>query len=238
MDAKKVDPASIVSYATFPDAQEAFHLLIEVCGTNAPLTACMLCLHFVTLEAYQSHNARAVGMVYAPYTDAEMLNWSTKGHEDAIPDLVDRLTDLKTMLIQLCERLTVSSVGDDEVYENTKKSMIEAAHASLVNALITVTAGQEGFKNMANLPAYKAHKRAWNVIPTANTIEYFKHPFQTMLVAFADMFARKMTSSTVKHTSLNTPPDVEKESIDDFAKIMDDASETILKKQLPITKIP
>jgi hypothetical protein len=69
MDAKKVDPASIVSYATFPDAQEAFHLLIEVCGTNAPLTACMLCLHFVTLEAYQSHNARAVGMVYAPYVE-------------------------------------------------------------------------------------------------------------------------------------------------------------------------
>jgi hypothetical protein len=40
-------------------------------------------------------------MVYAPYTDAEMWNWSTKGHADAIPDLVDRLTDLKTMLIQL-----------------------------------------------------------------------------------------------------------------------------------------
>jgi hypothetical protein len=51
------------------------------------------------------------------------------------------------------------------------------------------------------------------------------------------MFARKMTSSTVKHTSLNTPPDVEKESIDDFAKMMDDTSETILKKQLPTTAV-
>ncbi len=59
-----------------------------------------------------------------------------------------------------------------------------------------------------------------------------------MLVTFADMFARKMTSSTVKHTSLvDTPPHVEKESIDDFAKIMDDASETILKKQLPTTAV-
>ncbi len=115
--------------------------------------------------------------------------------------------------------------------------MIEAAHASLVNELISVTAGQEGFKNMANLPAYKAHKRVWNVIPTSNTIEYFEHPVQTMLVAFADMFARKMTSSTVKHKSLNTPPDVAKESIDDFAKIMDDASETILKKHLPTTAV-
>ncbi len=38
-------------------------------------------------------------------------------------------------------------------------------------------------------------------------------------------------------TSLNTPSDVEKESIDDFAKIMDDASETILKKQLPTTTV-
>jgi hypothetical protein len=72
--------------------------------------------------------------------------------------------------------------------------MIETAHASLVNALISVTAGQEGFKNMANLPAYKTHKRDWNIIPTANIIEYFKHPFQTMLVTFADMFSRKMPS--------------------------------------------
>jgi hypothetical protein len=66
MAAKKVDPASIVSCATFPDAQEAFNLLIEGSGTDAPLTACMLRLHFVTLEAYQAHNAKAVGMVYAP----------------------------------------------------------------------------------------------------------------------------------------------------------------------------
>ena len=83
MAVKKVDPASIVSCATFPDAQEAFHLLIEGSGTDAPLTACMLRLHFVTLEAYQAHNARAVGMVYAPYTNAEMWNWNTKGHADA-----------------------------------------------------------------------------------------------------------------------------------------------------------
>jgi hypothetical protein len=233
MAAKKVDPASIVSRATFPDAQEAFHLLIEGSGADAALAACMLRLHFVTLEAYKTHNAQAVGSVYVPYTDDQMLNWSTKGHVDAIPELVSHLTDLKTMLIQLRARLPKSSAADAEVYENTKKVLIEAAHATLVNVLINVTAGQEGFKNMANLPAYKAHKRAWNSIPEANTIEYFKHPFQTMLVAFADMFARKMTSSTVKHTSLNTPPDVQKESIDDFAKMMDDASETILKTKLP-----
>jgi hypothetical protein len=99
MTAKKVDPTSIVSCTTFPDAQEAFHLLIEGSGTDTPLTMCMLRLHFVTLKSHQTHNAKAVVMVYAPYTDAEMLNWSTKGHADAIPDLVDRLTDLKSMLI-------------------------------------------------------------------------------------------------------------------------------------------
>ena len=153
----------------------------------------------------------------------------TKGHADAIPDLVDRLTDLKTMLIQLRSRMPGA-----EVYENTKGLLIEAAYATLVNTLVAVTAGQEGFKNMENHPAHKAHKRASNIM---NIIEYFKHSFQTMLVAFADMFARKMNSSTVKHTSLNTPPDVAKETIDDFAKIMDDAAETILKKQLPSTNV-
>ncbi len=233
MAAKKVDPASIVSCDTFPDAQEAFHLLIEGSGADAALAACMLSLHFVTFESYQTHNAQVIGLAYIPYTDDQMLNWSTKGHADAIPELVSRLTDLKTMLIQLRARLPKTSAADQEVYENTKKLLIEAAHATLVNALINVTAGQEGFKNMANLPAYKAHKRVWNSIPEANTIEYFKHPFQAMLVSFADMFARKMTSSTVKHTSLNTSPDVEKDSIDEFTKVMDDASETSIKKQCP-----
>jgi hypothetical protein len=89
MAVKKEDPASIVSCTTFPDAQKAFHLLIEGSGTDSPWTVCMLRLHFVTLEAYQAHNARAVVMVYAPFTDAEMLNWITKGHADVIPDLVD-----------------------------------------------------------------------------------------------------------------------------------------------------
>jgi hypothetical protein len=233
MTAKKVDPASIVSCATFPDTQEAFHLLIEGSGTETPLAACMLGMHFVTYEDYKTHNAKSVGSVYVPYTDDQMLNWSTKGHIEAIPELVSRLTDLKTILIQLRARLPKTSASDQEVYENTKKLLIEAAHDTLVNALINVTAGQEGFKTMANLPAYKAHKRVWNSIPEAITIEYFKHPFQVMLVAFAEMFARKMTSSTVKHTSLNTLPDVEKESLDDYAKLMDDVCETILNKQMP-----
>ena len=236
-DTKKALPGSIVSCATFPDAQQAFHLLGEGSGTDAPLNACMLRMHFAVYEAYRAHNAKGIGVAFAPYTDLEMTNWSTKGHGDAIPELVDRLADLKSMLIQLRSRMPKSTAADQEVYENTKKQYIEAAHGYLVNTLISITAGQEGFKNMENHTSYKAHKGAYNLIPSAQIVEYFKHPFQNMFVTFADMFARKMTSSTVKHTSLYTPPDVEKETIDDFAKIMDNAADTILKKQLPNTTV-
>jgi hypothetical protein len=41
-------------------------LIIMAAKKVDPATACMLRLHFVTLEAYQAHNAKAVGMVYAP----------------------------------------------------------------------------------------------------------------------------------------------------------------------------
>jgi hypothetical protein len=40
--AKKVVPVSIVTCATFPDAQETFHLLIEGSGTDSPLVSCIL----------------------------------------------------------------------------------------------------------------------------------------------------------------------------------------------------
>jgi hypothetical protein len=46
------------------------------------------------------------------------------------------------------------------------------------------------------------------------------------------MFARKMTSSSVKHNSLNKPPDIERETIDDYHKIMMDTAETLIKKRL------
>jgi len=130
-----------------------------------------------------------------------------------------------------------TSPADQEVYENTKKQYIEEAHGYLVNTLISITSGQEGFKNMENHTTHKAHKAAYNLIPSVHIVEYFKYPFQHMFVTFAEMFARKMTSSTVKHTSLYTSPDVEKETIDDFAKIMDNAADTMLKKQLPTTSV-
>jgi hypothetical protein len=193
----------------------------------------MFRLQFAVFAAYQAHNAKGMGAVFAPYTDLEMQNWSTKGHPDAIPELVDRIEDLNSILIQLRSRMPKTSQAEKDVYENTKKQYIESAHGYLVNTLIAITTGQEGFKNMESHKSYKAHKAAYNLIPSAQIEEYFKQPFQHMFVTFAEMFARRMTCSTVKHTSLYTQPDVEKETLDDFTKIMDNAADTLLKNQLP-----
>ncbi len=78
-------------------------------GADAPLLACILRLHFVTLESYKTHNSQVVGSVYVPYTDDQVLNWTTKGHVDTIPELVSRLTDLKTILIHLRTHLPKTS---------------------------------------------------------------------------------------------------------------------------------
>ena len=48
-------------------------------------------------------------------------------------------------------------------------------------------------------------KMPFDMIPKAQILEFYKHSFQFLLRAFAEMFARRMTSSGVKHTSLNTP---------------------------------
>jgi len=53
------------------------------------------------------------------------------------------------------------------------------------------------------------------------------------------MFACRLTSSVVTHTSLNTQSDVEVQTIDDFYKIIKDTGEVVLKKkfQTPETLI-
>jgi hypothetical protein len=50
------------------------------------------------------------------------------------------------------------------------------------------------------------------------------------------MFARRLTSSAVTHTSLNTPPDVEVQTLDDYYKIITDAGEALLKKKIQTTE--
>jgi hypothetical protein len=45
--------------------------------------------------------------------------------------------------------------------------MIQDANATLVHALIKLTRGQEGFKNLENHAAYTAHQDAFDVILNA-----------------------------------------------------------------------
>ena len=52
-------------------------------------------------------------------------------------------------------------------------------------------------------------------------LEFYKHMFQSLLIVFAEMFEMfqdRMTSSTGTHTSLNTPSDVELQTLDDYSK--------------------
>ncbi len=57
-----------------------------------------------------------------------------------------------------------NSAADKLIYENTKKNMIQTANATLVNALINLTRGQEGFKIFENHATYTAHQDAFDVI--------------------------------------------------------------------------
>jgi hypothetical protein len=70
------------------------------------------------------------------------------------------------------------------------------------------------------------------VIPKTHTLQYYKHSCQVLFSASADMFARKMTGSSVKHISINTPPEVEKETIDEFKKTMKDSTDILINKKL------
>ncbi len=50
------------------------------------------------------------------------------------------------------------------------------------------------------------------------------------------MFTHRLTSSVVTHTSLNTPSDVEVQTLDDYYKIITDTGEDLLKKKLQTTE--
>ena len=110
--------------------------------------------------------------------------------------------------------------------------MIQTANATLNNALITAIRDQEGFKNLENPADHKANLDAFDVIPKAQILEFCKHTFQSFLIRFAEMFARRMTLLAVTHTSLNTLPDIESLTLDDYSKIIKDAGDVLLKKEL------
>ena len=88
-----------MSSATFPDVQEGLHFLFEGSGQENTLAAGMLRVQFAVFDAVKVFHTKAVGgAVYDPYTDLDMRNWCAQGHAEAIPALIERLSDIDTML--------------------------------------------------------------------------------------------------------------------------------------------
>ncbi len=121
-------------------------------ATGDALTAPLLRLHYTFFVAITTHNAAGVGLgaAFVPFTDADVVSWSTAGNAAAIPELIERIEDVNTTIVQMRLRMPNSTAADKLIYENTKKNMIRGANATLVNALIKLTRGQEGFKNLEN----------------------------------------------------------------------------------------
>ena len=235
--AKKVDP--ILSAPTIGDFKKRFYNLVvkeghAAAATGDALLPPLLRLHYTIFVAVTTHNAAGVGMgaAFVPYTDADVVNWSTAGNIASNPELIERIEDVNTTLVQMRLRMPNTTAADKLIYENTKKNMIQDANATLVHALIKLTRGQEGYKNLENHSAYTAHQDAYDVISKAQMLQFYKHSFQSLFIVFAEMFARRLTSSAVTHTSLNTPPNVEVQTLDDYYKIIRDAGEAVLKKKI------
>ena len=85
-----------MSAPTFGDCKKSFYTLVVKEG-HAPAapgdasTTPLLCLHYATFDAITIHNAKGIGLgtAFVPYTDADVLNWSTNGHESVIPELIE-----------------------------------------------------------------------------------------------------------------------------------------------------
>jgi len=202
-------------------------------GPGMELTAVILRLHFVIFTAIEAFNAKGVGAgMHVPYTDTDVANWYSPAHADANTDLIERLEDVNALLAHARARMPSSTIKDKETLDHNKKMTIQTANATLVNNIITASIGQEGCKTLENIPTFQAHQEVYDVMTKAHTNLYHKHSFQAIFSVFADMFARKLTGSTAKHTSLNTPPQVEKETIDEFKKTIKDAADILINKKL------
>jgi hypothetical protein len=174
MASKKVDP--ILSAPTMGDFKKRFYNLVVKEGhspaaTTDALTPPMLRLYYTIFVAITSHNVAGVGLgaVFVSFTDADVVNWSTDGNPSSNPELIERIEDVNTTLVQMRLRMPNSTAVDKLIYENTKKNMIKTANATLVNALIKLTRGQEGFKNLENHESYTAHQDAFDVIQCLRT---------------------------------------------------------------------
>jgi hypothetical protein len=141
MATKKVDP--ILSAPTIGDFKKRFYNLVVKEGHGAAATGDallppLLRLHYTIFVAVTTHNAVGVGIgvAFVPYTDADVVNWSTAGNITSNPELIERIEDVNTTLVQMRLRMPNSTAADKLIYENTKKNMIQDANATLVHALI------------------------------------------------------------------------------------------------------
>ena len=84
----QVDP--ILSAPTFGDFKKRFYNLVVKEGqAPAPgdaLTAPLLRLHYTIFDAITIHNTAGVSLdaAFVPFTDADVIAWSTAGHASAI----------------------------------------------------------------------------------------------------------------------------------------------------------
>jgi hypothetical protein len=60
--------------------------------------------------------------------------------------------------------------ADVPIYENTKKCLIQSAHCLSVNALVAACAEQEGFKNLEKNSVYIRHKDDYIFISKAQLV--------------------------------------------------------------------
>ena len=126
MATKKVDP--ILSAPTMGDFKKRFYNLVVKEGhtpaaTTDALTPPLLCLHYTIFVAITAHNAAGVGLgtVFVPFTDADVVKWSTAGNADSNPELIERIEDVSTTLVQMLLRMPNSTAADKLIYENAKK---------------------------------------------------------------------------------------------------------------------
>ena len=62
-----------------------------------------------------------LGVVFLSFIDADVLNCCTSGHDDEVPELVERVEDVSAILVQMSDRMSTSTTDDRVVYENTKE---------------------------------------------------------------------------------------------------------------------
>jgi hypothetical protein len=226
MTSKGKKTPAIVGAATFADAQMEFHAAVE----EQLLAAAMLRLYFSQHSARQAHYASLAAGPIVAISAAQWTDWKTPGHGDENLLMIEKIEDVETILVTLRVKLPRATVADKKIYETAAKNLIQAAHTLLINTLYNACDQQDGFKTFATTPAYIANKGAYHMIAKATLYEYHDHPFAIMFEAFFDLYKRRQLGASIQVPSLNTLPDTNKLTIDEFAKDMSDAKEALIKK--------